>query len=232
MSGRNNTVDIHASFHTTVTAEDLLRLGDSSDSTRAVDGITMQSQNTSNGLYRVNDQTGNLGVTTATNATGNKILGAFTTTAVDDGGTGNTFDINGSLATPVPHITGRFQVRYGDTGSGISTTATDFVLDADHNAGTPIIRLLGSVDNNIDTSSGNLRINSNLAMSLIANASASNIVLDGSAYVLTGASGATGYTRPMYLGSYALWVASNGKLYIKSGAPSSDTDGTVVGTQA
>jgi hypothetical protein len=33
------------------------------------------------------------------------------------------------------------------------------------------------------------------------------------------------------LGSYYLWVDSTGDLRIKSGAPSSDTDGTVVGTQ-
>jgi hypothetical protein len=44
-------------------------------------------------------------------------------------------------------------------------------------------------------------------------------------------SGATGYAHPLYLGTYALWVASDGKLYIKSGTPTSDTDGTVVGTQ-
>ena len=33
------------------------------------------------------------------------------------------------------------------------------------------------------------------------------------------------------LGAYSLWVDSSGRLRIKSGAPSSDTDGTVVGTQ-
>lgn len=56
----------------------------------------------------------------------------------------------------------------------------------------------------------------------------------GSGYVVqrVGASGATGYTQPFYLGSYALWVDSTGDLRIKSGAPTSDTDGTVVGTQS
>ena len=34
------------------------------------------------------------------------------------------------------------------------------------------------------------------------------------------------------LGSYRLWVDANGKLMIKAGAPLSDTDGTIVGTQA
>lgn len=44
--------------------------------------------------------------------------------------------------------------------------------------------------------------------------------------------GATSYTYPFYLGAYALWVDSAGKLRIKSGAPTSDTDGTIVGTQS
>lgn len=34
------------------------------------------------------------------------------------------------------------------------------------------------------------------------------------------------------LGAYYLWVDSTGDLRIKSGAPTSDTDGTVVGTQS
>jgi len=33
------------------------------------------------------------------------------------------------------------------------------------------------------------------------------------------------------LGAYHLWIDSTGNLRIKSGAPTSDTDGTVVGTQ-
>lgn len=36
----------------------------------------------------------------------------------------------------------------------------------------------------------------------------------------------------LWFGSYALWVDSTGDLRIKNGAPSSDTDGTVVGTQS
>ncbi|MEZ5723274.1 MAG: hypothetical protein R3D59_18255 [Paracoccaceae bacterium] len=36
----------------------------------------------------------------------------------------------------------------------------------------------------------------------------------------------------LVLGSYRLWVDSTGDLRIKASAPTSDTDGTVVGTQA
>lgn len=39
------------------------------------------------------------------------------------------------------------------------------------------------------------------------------------------------YGAPLQLGVYQLWVDSSGRLRIKNGVPSSDTDGTVVGTQ-
>jgi hypothetical protein len=39
-------------------------------------------------------------------------------------------------------------------------------------------------------------------------------------------------TGPMRMGTFYLWVDGSGRLRIKSGAPSSDTDGTVVGTQS
>jgi hypothetical protein len=39
-------------------------------------------------------------------------------------------------------------------------------------------------------------------------------------------------TGPMRMGTFYLWVDSSGRLRIKSGAPTSDTDGTVVGTQS
>jgi len=44
--------------------------------------------------------------------------------------------------------------------------------------------------------------------------------------------GTSSYTYPFYLGAYALWVDSTGDLRIKNGAPTSDTDGTIVGTQS
>lgn len=42
-----------------------------------------------------------------------------------------------------------------------------------------------------------------------------------------------GYQYPLKMGDYTLWVnATSGKLYIKNGTPTSDTDGTIVGTQS
>lgn len=36
----------------------------------------------------------------------------------------------------------------------------------------------------------------------------------------------------LILGTYHLWMSSTGKLYVKNGSPSGDTDGTIVGTQS
>lgn len=40
------------------------------------------------------------------------------------------------------------------------------------------------------------------------------------------------WESPLYLGNYRLWVDATGDLRIKSSAPSSETDGTVVGSQS
>lgn len=45
------------------------------------------------------------------------------------------------------------------------------------------------------------------------------------------AGGSSGWQNPVRFGPYSLWVDSAGKLRIKSSAPTSDGDGTVVGTQ-
>ena len=44
--------------------------------------------------------------------------------------------------------------------------------------------------------------------------------------------GTGAYTDPARLGAYRLWVDGSGRLRIKNSAPTSDTDGTVVGTQS
>jgi hypothetical protein len=43
---------------------------------------------------------------------------------------------------------------------------------------------------------------------------------------------AISYGGPLQLGAYHLWVDSSGRLRIKNGTPTSDTDGVVVGTQS
>ena len=45
------------------------------------------------------------------------------------------------------------------------------------------------------------------------------------------ASSAWNGSKLLTLGAYKIWVDSSGRLRIKSGTPTSETDGTVVGTQ-
>ncbi len=76
----------------------------------------------------------------------------------------------------------------------------------------------------------------NAAIGLLADGSISispsptafNLTLYGNVSVFNGNS----YLTPLQLGDYRLWVDSSGRLRIKFGAPASDTDGTVVGTQS
>lgn len=226
MSGRRNRADIHASFHTTATVEKSLSLNDSTSS-RTVDGITMGANPCIGGQFTVNNVTGGMFIEAKAGAAYNAIDGWFTVANVTDNGTANDWDVNPSLATPVQQVSNRFQVRYP-----LSISATGYVLDADYASGAPVIRLLGNNNNKIDLNSGKLRLTSNLGQDYVTTSGGYSWTIGGTgAYTFTGSSGATGYTKPLYLGAYALWVDSAGALRIKNGAPTSDTDGTVVGTQ-
>lgn len=224
MSGRRNVANIHAAFHTSATTERSIELNDTTDS-RTVDGITMGANPCVGGDFVVNNASGGMLMTAKAGAAYNSISGWYDPANVTDNGTANTWNVNPSLATPVQQVSGRFQVR-----TPLSITATAYVIDIDHNSGTPIIRLLGNNNNYIDTPSGNLRFASNLGQRFVAGNGTINF--DGTNYQFAGSSGATGYQKPLYLGSYALWVDSTGDLRIKSSAPTSDTDGTIVGTQS
>ena len=48
---------------------------------------------------------------------------------------------------------------------------------------------------------------------------------------LAGAFGNGAWQAPLRLGTHRLWVDATGRLRIKSSAPTTDLDGTVVGTQ-
>jgi hypothetical protein len=46
------------------------------------------------------------------------------------------------------------------------------------------------------------------------------------------ANSSTYNSYPLRLGGYYLWIDASGRLRIKNGVPTSDTDGTIVGTQS
>jgi len=223
MSGRRNAASIHAALGTAATTQRSLELNDTTDS-RIVDGITMGANPCLGGDFIVNNVSGAMFMLAKTGAAYNSISGWYTVANITDNGSANSWDVNSSLVTPVQQVSNRFQVR-----NPLSIASTGYVIDVDYNSGTPIIRLLGNNNNYIDTTSGNLRFNSNLGQMFVAGNGTINF--DAISYQFAGASGATGYTKPLYLGLFALWVDSTGDLRIKNGPPASDTDGTVVGTQ-
>jgi hypothetical protein len=60
----------------------------------------------------------------------------------------------------------------------------------------------------------------------VSNASGNVVIKD------TAGNGGAWNNSHAVLGAYHLWVDSTGRLRIKSGAPTSDTDGSIVGTQS
>jgi hypothetical protein len=66
-------------------------------------------------------------------------------------------------------------------------------------------------------------------LNTVTKAAYKNSTIDGQYYAF--ATGTRTYTEAIAFGGYFLWVDATGVLRIKSGAPTSDTDGTVVGTQ-
>ena len=82
----------------------------------------------------------------------------------------------------------------------------------------------------VDTSNSQLRLErtgtSPSVVNLFANGTAGLNV--DSALTLSNGS----YSKPFRIGIYRLWVSSDGKLRINPNSPVSDTDGTIVGTQA
>lgn len=104
-----------------------------------------------------------------------------------------------------------------------SNTGTDYIISA-YQAGDGYARLGVQANGALRFSSGSS------APDISITRLGSNLVGTASANSWRAGSGAwnAGHLK---MGNYALWVDSSGVLRIKNGAPTSDTDGTVVGTQ-
>lgn len=74
-----------------------------------------------------------------------------------------------------------------------------------------------------------LELNTN-RQAFVRNVSGELRLVPASGYAVNAGDGAWN-GNPLRLGAYYLWVDATGDLRIKNGAPTSDTDGTVVGTQ-
>lgn len=94
-----------------------------------------------------------------------------------------------------------------------------------------------SFNNNVLTGTARVDIGNNKIVAQakwVLSVTVTNPNLNLTAYfanaVKSSASGAWN-DNPLQIGNYRLWVTSTGKLMIKNGAPTSETDGTIVGTQ-
>lgn len=103
---------------------------------------------------------------------------------------------------------------FGDTGNNGTMFIEDFA--------TPAKRMAMGYDPTNDAFVVQAIHSGTAKKPLLLNPSGGDVMAGGSSWT-------TGHMR---LGAYHLWVDSSGRLRIKSSAPSSDTDGTIVGTQS
>jgi len=239
MSGRRNQANIHAGFTGTASTERVLELNDTTDSV-TVDSINMGAAAVIMGNFVINNTTGAMFILAKAGTKYNNISGFYTVANVTDNGSVNNFDLRTSLTVPCHHVTGRFQVRNASSDS-MDLAENNAVLDADPNAGgDPFIRYFFTNNNYMTLNAGNLIMRSNLQMQLYAGSSATTstigstvqLYFDAAQYAFAGSgNGSSGWQRPVRFGAYALWVDSAGVLRINNGNPTSNFDGTVVGSQ-
>lgn len=229
VSGRRVRANIHASHWTTATTERALELNSSSDTT-TIDGVAMLTTACVGGNFKVNNSNGAMLITAQTGASYNNIEGFFTSTKVTDNGGPNNWNPYGSFTTAGHGVTGRFVVRTAATTS-LPVGATNFGLDVD--VANSVAYWFGNTNNYDRLKSGILERKSNAGMRFIAGGDMEHQSSATGNHYFSDTGGASTYAKGhLVLGAYHIWVNTAGKLYIKSGTPASDTDGTVVGTQS
>lgn len=227
--GRN--VYMSAPYFTYVTRYTTEASVDLKDSTQTLssDGLTMTTLAAASCNIEVND----VSVPTTKNiigsdAKGNTIHGFFDSSkivnnntsgdnnvvpALDASGNGLTFINNGLRVNPK-----------SDTG-GLSPNT--YVMDVSSASATGPISFFNQANNKLFSDSGILTLQSNLSMRIKSGDSA------GQNINFSTSGGTSSWEKGhLVLGAYHIWVDATGDLRIKSGAPTSDTDGTVVGTQS
>lgn len=152
----------------------------------------------------------------------NYVEGNFGIASITDSGAGNSFRAVAQSSLEFPFVTGRFQVR------NLDATVSNAVFDADNTNNS--IYMLKNQNNKIILNSGIFEMHSNASMRLRPNGSLSLMAATGQ-NILVGDSGLASDWQDghIVLGNRHIWVDAIGDVRIKSGAPTFDTDGTVVG---
>lgn len=155
----------------------------------------------------------------------NYIEGNFGIGNITDSGTGNSFRAIAQSSLEFPFVTGRFQVR------NLDATVANAVFDADNTNNS--IYILKNQNNKMILNSGIFELHSNASMRLRPGGSLSLMAATGQNVVIGDSGLASDWQDGhLVLGAYHIWVDSTGDLRIKNSAPTSDTDGTVIGTQS
>lgn len=224
-SGRNNSArNIYFSYGG-ATAERMIECNGTGESIN-LDGINVTANPSCNGDFRgINDASSLHYLQINTGAAANRFNGAFSMTKITDNGTHSDFDVIDSGIDFVKHYK-RFEIR-----STLGVGAYDYALKMDSD--NDKCHFFANDNNYIAKVSGSLEIGSNAhtflkagTMVLLMPAVGQNVSISDPTYV---SSWQTGH---LVMGSYHIWVDATGDLRIKSGAPTSDTDGTIVGTQS
>ena len=123
-------------------------------------------------------------------------------------------------------------VRNSDIAIKVGATSTYVALGATNaqlkNCTVTSIGYLAGFTTGIDVE--NSTVTTTVAtLNTVTKATYKNSTIDGQYYAF--ATGTRVYTEAIAFGNYFLWVDNGGLLRIENGAPTSDTDGTIVGTQ-
>ncbi len=124
-------------------------------------------------------------------------------------------------------------VRNSDIAIKVGATGTYVVLGATNaqlkNCTVTNIEYLAGFTTGIDVE--NSTVTTTVAtLNTVTKATYKNSTIDGQYYAF--ATGTRVYTEAIAFGNYFLWVDATGDLRIKSGAPASDLEGDIVGTQS
>ena len=226
VSGRNPVVD--GGYFASVGTPHALKCIGAAD-TLTFDGISNANDcGAINGRFVINCATASMPISFSSDSYANKVAGSFDGTLVTDSNGGNVWYRALSTTAPLTRVSDSPVILR-------SSTAEYFKIDP----ATSTMTLWGNANNYIKSNSGVLEMKSNAGLRHISGGGDFELLVQHQAstnfrnFYFSTQSGTCNWQQghPVF-GAYHLWVDGSGKLRIKSGAPTSDTDGTIVGTQS
>ena len=235
--GRNvSLTNPYFTFATRGTTESCIDFKNSSQ-TLTTDSITMTTLAALSCDIEINDVSNPaLKNTFGSDAKGNRLHGFFSTSDVVNNNTNGD-----NLAVPNLDASGNGislinnGLRVGEIPDTGGFAPNNYVMDVTSSDLTGPIKLFNNANNKLFLDSGILTMQSNAGMRIKGGTGLNLMSADsaGNNVAVTTTAGTSSWEKGhLVIGAYHLWVDSTGDLRIKSSAPTSDTDGTVVGSQS